>query len=46
MTPELRDDLIKFSFNDLQEVLSTDLDASYSILYFIPVFLSSLEKLV
>jgi len=46
ITPELCDDLIKFSFDNVQDTLSTNPDAPSAILFFIPVFLSGLRKLV
>ena len=50
MTPELRDDLINFSIDNLQNVMKElhlqNADGSYSICYFCPHFLECLKKLV
>ena len=50
MTPELRDDLINFSFDNLQDVFENcqiwSPDRTYSVLTFLPLFLIALKKLV
>jgi hypothetical protein len=50
ITPELRDDLIKFSFDDLEGVMTNshirNPDRTYSTLAFAPLFLAGVKKLV
>jgi hypothetical protein len=50
MTPELQDDLIDFSFDNLQDVFKNyciqNPDQPFNICYFIPSFLECLKKLV
>jgi len=50
MTPELRDDLINFSFENLRDVFKNSQiwspDGTYNILTFFPPFLMALKKLV
>ena len=46
MTPELCDDLIKFSFHDLRDVLHSFPPPTFRVLSFVPPFLSGLRTLV
>ena len=50
MTPELQDDLINFSFDNVRDVFENhhtqNPDKYYSIWYFAPGFLECLKKLV
>lgn len=47
MTSELHDDLIKFSFNDLQDAIKNThiSNMPFSIIAFTPVFLATLKKI-